>query len=68
MACRDLKMFPRRTVSDKVLRLKAFNIVKNVKYDGYETGLFIYAEQILSIRTLLFNQEKKIFLVKFLKT
>ena len=33
---KDLK---RRTVSDKVLRDKAFNIAKNLKYDGYQRGL-----------------------------
>ena len=27
---------PRRTVSDKYLRDKAFNIAKNPKYDGYQ--------------------------------
>ena len=32
----DLK---RRTFADKVLRDKAFNIAKNSKYDGYQTGL-----------------------------
>ena len=29
----------RRTVSDKILRDKAFNIAKNPKYDGYQRGL-----------------------------
>ena len=29
------KDLPRRTASDKVLRDKAFNIDKNLKYDGY---------------------------------
>ena len=33
---KDLK---RRTFSDKVLRDKAFNIAKNLKYDGYQRGL-----------------------------
>ena len=32
----DLK---RRTASDNILRDKAFNIVKNPKYGGYQTGL-----------------------------
>ena len=35
MAYGDLKDFPRKTASDKVLRNKAFNIAKNPKYDGY---------------------------------
>ena len=33
---KDLKS---RTFSDKVLRDEAFNIAKNPKYDGYQTGL-----------------------------
>ena len=36
MAYGDLK---RRTASDKSLRNKAFNIVKNPVYDGYQRGL-----------------------------
>ena len=39
MASGDFKDLTRRTVSDKVLRDKAFNIAKNPKYDGYQRGL-----------------------------
>ena len=39
MAYGDFKDLKRRTASDKVLRDKAFNIAKNSKYDGYQTGL-----------------------------
>ena len=39
MVYRDLKDLPRRTVSDKVLRHKAFNIAKNPKYDEYQGGI-----------------------------
>ena len=35
----DFKDLKRRTFSDKVLRDTAFNIAKNPKYDGYQTGL-----------------------------
>ena len=35
----DFKDLARRTVSDKILRDKAFNIAKNPKYDGYQRGL-----------------------------
>ena len=35
----DFKDLARITVSDKVLREKAFNIAKNPKYDGYQRGL-----------------------------
>ena len=39
MAYGDLNDLSRRTVSDKILRDKAFNIAKNPKYDGYQRGL-----------------------------
>ena len=39
MAYGDFKDIARRAASDKVLRDKAFNIVKNPKYDGYQMGL-----------------------------
>ena len=39
MAYEDFKDFPGRTVWDKVLRDKTFNIAKNPKYDEYRKGL-----------------------------
>ena len=39
MAYGDFKDLKRRTASDKILRDKAFNIAKNLKYDGYKRGL-----------------------------
>ena len=39
MAYGDFQDLPRRTVSDKILRDKAFNIAKNPKCDGYQRGL-----------------------------
>ena len=39
MAYRDFKDLKRRTFSDKILRYKACNIAKNLKYDGYQRGL-----------------------------
>ena len=39
MAYGDFKHLTRRTVSDKILRDKAFNIAKNPKCDGYQRGL-----------------------------
>ena len=39
MAYGDFKDLKRRTDSDKILRDKAFNIPKNLKYDGYQRGL-----------------------------
>ena len=35
----NFKDLIRRTASDKILRDKAFNIVKNPKTDGYQRGL-----------------------------
>ena len=35
----DFKDFPRRTASDKMLCDEAFNIAKNPKYHGYQSGL-----------------------------
>ena len=39
IAYRDVKDLARRTASDKDLRDKAFNIAKNIEYDGYQRGL-----------------------------
>ena len=38
MAHGDFKGLIRRTISDNILRDKAFNIDKNPKYDGYQRG------------------------------
>ena len=34
----DFEDIERRTAADKGLRDKAFNIAKNLKYDGYQRG------------------------------
>ena len=39
MAYEEFKNLTRRTMSDKILRDKAFNIAKNPKYNGYQRGL-----------------------------
>ena len=39
LAFGDFKDLNRKTAADKVLRDKAFDIVKNPKYDGYQLGL-----------------------------
>ena len=39
MAYGDFKDFARRTAVDNILKDKAFNIVKDSKYDGYLRGL-----------------------------
>ena len=39
MAYRNFKDLARRTVSDKLVRVKTFNLAKNPKYDKYQRGL-----------------------------
>ena len=39
MAYGNYKGLARRTVSDKILRDRTFNIATNPKYDGYQRGL-----------------------------
>ena len=39
MAYESFKDLNRRAATDKVLHGKAFNIAKNLKYDGYQRGL-----------------------------
>ena len=39
MAYESFKDLNRRTATNKALHDKAFNIVKNLKYDGYQRGL-----------------------------
>ena len=45
MANGDFKDLARRTASDKVLRIKTFNIAKSPEYDGYQSIGF-YGMQI----------------------
>ena len=47
MAYGDFKDLARRTASDKVLRDKAFNIVKNPKYDGINEDLLLWFINVL---------------------
>ena len=43
----DSKDLTKRTVADKILRDKAFNIAKDKKYDGYQRGLASIAYNFL---------------------
>ena len=52
MAYGDFKGLPRRTASGKVLRDKALNIAKNLKYDGYQCGFAFYKKSSGSAVTL----------------
>ena len=36
MACGDFEYLKKRTLSDKILKDKAYNFAKNPKYDGYQ--------------------------------
>ena len=47
----DVKYLGKRTASDKFLRDKAFNIVKNPKYDEYERGLASMAYKFFDKKT-----------------
>ena len=52
MAYGDFKDLTRRTASDKILRDKAFNIAKNLKYDGYQRALASMAYKFFDKKTL----------------
>ena len=49
----DFKDLPRRTISDKKLCDKAFNIAKNPKYDGYQRGLALLIYKFPDKKTAL---------------
>ena len=51
MAYGDFKDLTRRTVSEKILHNKAFNIAKNPKYDGYQRSLALMLYEIFNKRT-----------------
>ena len=51
MAYGDFKDLNRRATADKVLRDKAFNIMKNSKYDGYQRGLASVIYRFLDKKT-----------------
>ena len=53
MAYRDFKDLTRRTTSEKILREKAFNITKNLKYDGYQRGLDLMVYKIFDKKSFL---------------
>ena len=51
MTYRDFKDLAKRTVADKVLRDKAFSIVKDPKYDGYQRRLSSMVYQCFDKKT-----------------
>ena len=52
MACGDFKDLVIITASDKILLDKAFNIAKNTKYNGYQSGILQWSINFL-IKNLL---------------
>ena len=51
MVCKDFKDLTRRTVSDKIWRVKAFNIAKNPKYVRYQCGFISMVYKFFDKRT-----------------
>ena len=64
MAYGDFKDLNRKTVAYKVLYDKAFNIVKNPKYDGYQRGLASVVYNFFDKKRLVEQLKTKIFLIK----
>ena len=64
MAYGDFKDSPRRTASDISLRDKAFNIVRNPKYDEYQCGDLLQWFRNFLIKSLTINtKEHELILV-----
>ena len=57
------KELNRRTFADKVLRDKAFNIVKDPKYDGYQRELASMFYKFFDKKLLVAVLKKKILLI-----
>ena len=56
----DLRDLAKRTDSDKVLSNKAFNIAKNLKYDGYQRSLASIVCKFFDKKTSGINANNKI--------
>ena len=54
----------RRAASDKILRGKAFNIVNNPKYDGYQCGLAPMVYKMLDKKLLVVVLKMRMFQTK----
>ena len=53
MAYGEFKDLARRTLSNKILRNKAFNIAKNPKYDEYQRRLALLANDFFDKKKIL---------------
>ena len=65
MAHGDFKDLKRRTAADKFLRDKAFNVAKNLKYDGYQRGLasMVYKFLIKSLKVVVSHLKINLYLI-----
>ena len=64
MAYGDVKYFTSRTVSDKILRDKAFNITENFKYVKCQRGLGLMIYNVFYKKTSGSDIKNKIILIK----
>ena len=55
----DFKDLSGRTASDKILRDTAFNIAKNLKYDGYQGGLASVVHKFFDKKVLLLSVHRQ---------
>ena len=60
----NFKDLTRRTPSDKILRDKAFNITKNLKYDGYNVDLLQWSINFIIKKLLAVLLKMRIFQTK----
>ena len=64
MAYGDFSDLTRRTSSDKIIRDEAFNIVKNPKYDGYQSGLASMVYKVFDKKLVVVVLKMRIFQTK----
>ena len=60
----DFKDLTRRTLSDKMLREKAFDIAKNPKYDRYQSGVASLVYKCFDKKVLVVVLKMKIYQAK----
>ena len=63
----DFKYLTRKTVSDKILPDKAFNIAKNLKYDGYQRAISSMIHKFFDKKLLLHVQINLLIVVLKMK-
>ena len=64
MAYGDFKDLNRRTASNKVLRDKAFNIAKRLKYDRHQHGITSMVYKCFDKKLLVEQLKRKLYLIK----